>query len=225
MPVNPSYFAPADIVGAYQRGLQVRQQQQEAHGRKRLGDLLPQAVGMGGMDESGATAGGREAAMREIAQIDPRLFMQLDERQKAQAAAELDELAYDVRWADNPEKWAQVQSKYTRLGHDVSAYPFEGREGVLLHLGKMGEYLKGNQQERQPSSVQEYEYAKGDPNFARFLEDRRGPIVANNGDGTFTIIPRGMGGQQQGQPAPPPPGFVIDGGPAGQQPGGFPGGF
>lgn len=41
-----------------------------------------------------------------------------------------------------------------------------------------------------PTSFQEYQRAQSDPNFAKFLEGRRGPLIANNGDGTFTIIPR-----------------------------------
>ena len=36
-----------------------------------------------------------------------------------------------------------------------------------------------------------------------FLEGKKGPIVPNNGDGTFTLIPRDYGGQQA-QPSAQP---------------------
>jgi hypothetical protein len=196
-------FAPADIVGSYQRGLQMHQQRQEAQGRKRLGDLLPQAMGYpGAMGEGGATQqGSQQDAMREIAGIDPRLFMDLNEHQRKQAADEVDEVVGAVRWADTPEKWQRVQQHYGQMGHDVSGYSFENREGYLLQLGKMGEYLKSAPKAgEQPSSVREYEYAKQqgyDGSYVDFKGEFAAPLIFDvNGDGANDMVQRGRGRQQ-----------------------------
>jgi hypothetical protein len=203
VPVDPRMFAPADIVGSYQRGLQARQQQQEAQGRKRLGDLLPQAMGYpGAIGEGGATQQGSQSdAMREIAGIDPKLFMDLNEHQRKQAADEVDEVVGAVRWADTPEKWQQVQQRYGQMGHDVSGYTFENREGYLLQLGKMGEYLKGAPKaDNQTSDIQNYEYAKRDGytgSFVDYKNEFASPLIFDvNGDGANDMIPRGRGRQQ-----------------------------
>lgn len=205
--MDPRDFAPADLVGAYGRGLQVRQMQEQAQKKKRLGDLLPSAMGVPG----GGIGGGlpsQQDAMREIAGLDPELFMKLDARQREQAKAETQDLTAAVRWADTPEKWAQVQQFYGNKGMDLSGYGFEQREQGLLALGKIGEYLESAPKPANvPNSYEEYQRAQADPNYARFLEERRGPIVANNGDGTFTIIPR-SGGQQQAPASAPPPAAV-----------------
>lgn len=215
--VDPSAFAPADLVGAYSRGLQVHQQNEQAQGRKRLGDLLPQA------------AQGDQAAIREIAGIDPHLFMQLDERQKAQASAELDDLSAAVRWADTPEKWAQAQQFYASQGHEeVLEHPFESRESVLLQLGKMGDYMKGG-----PKA----EYRTLEPGGSLIDVSGGNPrvVIAPN-DGSYATgapaqqgIPK-VSDQQSYDAVPPgaqymtPDGHVRvkQGGPSSQGSGGFP---
>ena len=72
-----------------------------------------------------------------------------------------------------------------------------------------------------PSSYQEFQLSQKDPAYAKHLEDRRGPLIANNGDGTFTVIPRAAV-QGGGAVPPPPPGFELDGGPTPPASGNFP---
>lgn len=84
-------------------------------------------------------------------------------------------------------------------------------QGVL----SIADAFEPPKQENNPASVQEFQFAKQQGfqgTYMDFMEEKRGPIVANNGDGTFTLIPRGMGGAPQGggNIPPPPPGFVLD---------------
>jgi len=168
--VDPRYFAPADIVGAYSQGLQFRQQQEEAQNKRRLADLLPQAVH------------GDQSAIDQIAQIDPRLFMQLDERQREQAKAEVADLGAAVRWADTPEKWAYVQQHYAQSGLDLSQYGFQDRERGLVALGQIGQYLE---------SAPKPEY--------RAVEAGGSLIDVSGGDPRVVIAPN-PGGHQTGAP-------------------------
>src|SRR5687768_13237186 len=114
MPVDPRMFAPVNVLDIYERTGRLREQNEQRESRKRLGDLLPQAMGYPGViSENGATQqGSQQDAMREIAGIDPRLFMDLNDHQRKQAAAEVDEVVGAVRWADTPEKWQQVQQRF-----------------------------------------------------------------------------------------------------------------
>ena len=134
MPVDPRMFAPADIYGSYQRGLQMhdqrQQRQEQADNKRRLADLLPQAVH------------GDRQAIDELAGIDPEMFFKLDDRQRAQAKEEVADLTAAVRWADNPEKWAYVQQHFGQKGVDLSPYGFDKREQGMVALGKIGQYLE-----------------------------------------------------------------------------------
>jgi hypothetical protein len=123
-------------------------------------------------------------------------------------------LSAAVRWADTPEKWQYVQQHYSQKGIDLSPYRFEDRERGLVALDQIGGYLKGD---GNPTNFQrEYEFLQGkDPSLAdKYLRGKAEgpPLVANNGDGTFTIIPRGFTGQQ-----PPPEDEVTATGPNGQK--------
>ena len=215
--VNPQDFGTfnlGNIVAQSEqiRASQARRQQfeQEAQQKRRLGELLPQVMG-GGMGEGGAVPG-RQAAMQELASIDPDLFMKLDDRQREQAKAEASELVNAVQWADTPEKWAQAQQYLGSKGMDVSGYGFDQREQYLLQAGKIGQLLESRPKPNAgPTSVQEFEYAQRNPAYRDFLEERRGPIVANNGDGTFTLIPRTSGGGGAAPKGPPQPGQVVGG--------------
>jgi hypothetical protein len=192
--------------------MQMQQQEEETQNRRRLGDLLPKAVA------------GDQAAIADIYSIDPNIAMKLDERQKAAVQERIGDLSNAVRWADTPEKWQYVQQHYSQEGVDLSPYRFEDRERGLVALGKIGDYLKP-QGGNQPSSVREYEYAKGQGftgSYMDFQNQMGSPIMVDNGDGTKTLYPRSMLSGRQ-TPPPPPPGFVIDGGPSPNGSGGFPG--
>jgi hypothetical protein len=52
------------------------------------------------------------------------------------------DLSSAVRWADTPEKWAQVQQHYAQEGIDLTPYRYEDRERGLLALGQLGSYLE-----------------------------------------------------------------------------------
>jgi hypothetical protein len=191
--VDPSAFAPFDFAQSYGRGLQIHQMQEEQQNKKRLADLLPQALN----GDKGATA--------QIAGINPELFMKLDDRQREQAKAELSDMTGAVRWAmsdpaQRAQRWNQVVDFYSQHIPGVAQYRDhpEMAEGALMQLGQIGEYLKPQGAE-QPSSVREYEYAKSQGfkgSYMDFTNQKGGPLVANNGDGTFTLIPRTMAGPQ-----------------------------
>jgi hypothetical protein len=217
--MDPRMFAPADIAGSYQQGVQFSAQQDQRQlqqdRQRRLADLLPQA------------AQGNRGAINQIAGIDPEMFMKLDDRQREQAKAETADLTSAVRWAQTPEQWAQVQQYYGPKGVDLSGYGFEQREQAMLRLGKIGEYLNSAPKNDATSMQRNYEFLRQqNPQLAdQYLRGQAegSPIVQRNEDGTMTVYPRSMlsGGQSQGQPAPPPPpGFVIDGGQMGSRPSG-----
>lgn len=210
--MDPRMFAPADLVGAYGQGLQVRQMREQAEKKKRLGDLLPSAMGVPG----GGIGGGlpsQQDAMREIAGLNPELFMKLDARQREQAKAELADMTQAVRWADTPEKWAQVQQYYGQKGVDLSGYSVNDRERGMLMLGKLGEYLE---------SAPKMDIRSIEPGGGLYGVDPR------TGQVNELVTPNySTGGQpapqQSAAPPPPPPGFVIEGGQSGSAPaGGFP---
>ena len=132
-----SAFAPFNLAQSIGAGQQVQMNRmkmddyrEEQGNKKRLADLLPGALH------------GDQQSIDQIAGINPEMFMKLDDRQREQAAKELDDITGAVRWADTPEKWQQVQQFYGAHGHDLSAYPFESRERSLVALGRIGEYLK-----------------------------------------------------------------------------------
>lgn len=107
--------------------------------RRRLADLIPRAMGRGGIDERGAL--GRQEAMDELWGIDPELALRLDGRQREQAKAMTQDLGAAVRWADTPEKWQYVQQHYGQQGVDLSPYRFEDRERGLVALNQISGYL------------------------------------------------------------------------------------
>lgn len=205
--VDPRMFAPADIAGSYARGLQIHEHQQQQRDKKRLADLIPQAMGRGGISENGAVD--QRAAIEQMYGINPELAMKLDDRQREQAQHEIDDLSAAVRWADNPEKWEYVKQHFGQKGVDLSPYGFEDRERGLLALGQLGSYLK---------DLPKPEY--------RSVEAGGSLIDVSGGQPKVVIAPND-GTQQLGSPVrqsapPPPPGFVIDGGPTQSASGNFP---
>lgn len=200
---------------------QQRANQQQMDGKRRLADLLPRA------------AQGDQAAIDEMAGINPELFLRMDERQKSQVAERTKDLTAAVRWADSPDKWEQVIDHYAQEGVDLSQYRgrFQDREKAMLQLGKIGEYL-GSAPKRDLMQIDgvAIDKATGEPQF----ESPYDRIIPGP-NGSFYRVPRigiGRGGmhtpgigdgvQAGGQVPPPPPGFVIDGGPTPQASGGFP---
>lgn len=103
--------------------------------------------------------------------------------------------------------WDRARALAQQAGVDVSQVPPQFDPQYVQGISALADALAPQKAGNAPTSYEEYQRAQADPNYGKFLEERRGPIVANNGDGTFTLIPR-TSGQQGGGPQP---GTVEDG--------------
>ena len=162
------------------------QQMRDAAQRQRsFADLLPKA------------AHGDQGAIDSLYAVDPNIAMKMDDRQREATKAHIADLSAAVRWADTPEKWAYVQQHYAQEGIDLSPYQFQDRERGLVALGQIGDYLNNAPKNDQTTLQRNYEFLKGQsPDLAdRYLHNQAEgpPMIASNGDGTFTVIPRGYG--------------------------------
>jgi hypothetical protein len=126
------------------------------------------------------------------------------------------EIAEAARWADTPQKWEQALDWFERKGENVT--PFRGRydlrEKLLQQMGAFGEYVGNQPKPASPTAMQQnYEFLNSqDPALGKAYLQRQTsepPMIANNGDGTFTIIPRSQ--QAPAAEAGPQPGQVEDG--------------
>ena len=124
--------------------------------------------------------------------------------------------------------WDHVRAIAGQAGIDLTDVPPQFDLNYVNGLVQLADAFEPEKSQNHPSSVQEFEYAKGQGftgSYMDFMEEKRGPIVANNGDGTFTIVPRSMtqqaAPQQGGVVPPPPPGFQLDGGPTPSASGNF----
>jgi hypothetical protein len=214
-----------------------RAMRQEDERKRGLADLLPQA------------AQGNQQAIDQLYSVDPDVALKMDDRQREMAKGKVADLSAAVRWADTPEKWQYVQQHYGQEGIDLSPYQFQDREKSMVALGQLGSYLDGAP--KGTALQQNYEFLKQqNPQLGeQYLRNQAegSPLIASNGDGTFTIIPRGYGTapapQQGGMPrvnspdeaAKLPPGsqFImpdgrigtVPGGPTPSASGGFPEGY
>jgi hypothetical protein len=160
-----------------------RAMQQEDERKRGLADLLPQA------------AQGNQQAIDQLYSVDPDVALKMDDRQREMAKAKVADLSAAVRWADTPEKWQYVQQHYGQEGIDLSPYQFQDREKSMVALGQLGSYLDGAP--KGTALQQNYEFLKQqNPQLGeQYLRNQAegSPLIASNGDGTFTIIPRGYG--------------------------------
>lgn len=189
-------------------------------------------------------------ALSELARLDPKLSIELQRNQRQEALKGAEGHRESIvagaqlfreakkRNPNVPDEqiYAQVLPLLQQMRIDTSGWPQPGDPQLSQHIQNALTVADAFEPEKQgsgPSSVQEYEYAKQQGftgSYMAFMEEKRGPMIASNGDGTFTIVPRSMvqGGQQQanlGPPAPPNVTFTpIDGGPTPQASGGFPAG-
>lgn len=140
MPIDPRIamgLQVPDIAGSIRQGMDWHDKRQD---KKRLADLIPQAMGRGGMGEGGAVS--QDDAIAQLYSIDPRIAARMDERQREFARELTGDLSNAVRWANTPERWQQVQQHYGGKGVDLSPYSFEDRERGLMALGQLDGYLK-----------------------------------------------------------------------------------
>jgi hypothetical protein len=160
-----------------------REMQQQDQRQRSLADLLPQA------------AQGNQQAIDQLYSVDPDVALKMDDRQREMAKGKVADLSAAVRWADTPEKWQYVQQHYGQEGIDLSPYQFQDREKSMVALGQLGSYLDGAP--KGTALQQNYQFfAEKDPKLAdQYLRNQAegSPLIASNGDGTFTIIPRGYG--------------------------------
>jgi hypothetical protein len=186
----------------------------------------------------GALAGNPDDpnALANLAKVDPRSAMQyrgeMERRQAAKLEAHRDNImrgAQVIRQLQpgDDASWQQALETARGIGIDVSQVPQHFDPQYVKGLMGVADAFAPQKGNDAPTSYEEYQRAQSDPNYAKFLEEKRGPIVANNGDGTFTIIPRSQAApnpapQQPGAVPPPPPGFVVDGGPTPPASGPFP---
>lgn len=117
----------------------------------------------------------------------------------------------------------QARAAAAQLQIDVSEIPAVWDETAQQYVQGLVAIADAMEKQPAPTSLERnYQFLQGqDPRLAeQYLRNQAegSPIVANNGDGTFTIIPR----SQVGSPPPPPPGFVLDGGPTDSPSGNFP---
>lgn len=143
----------------------------------------------------GGAVKGNQADIDALAGLDPNLFMQLDERQREQAKAELADVHSAVRWASSPEQWAQVQQFYAGKIPGVENIGFDQREAILMQLGQMGQYLE-SAPEMKTLSVEPGGSAIG--------------YYPKTGE-TQVLVQPNTGGAPLGAPAGPEAGSVVDG--------------
>lgn len=160
-------------------------------------------------------------AVNALMAADPRLGLQfrgqqmqqrqqMAEQQRAEDERQIKIFGRAARMAKDPASWDAIIDQLAPHYPEVMAY--KGKFDPNLRAALMAQAGEKDESENQPSNVQEYEFARQQGfqgSYMDFLETKRGPIVANNGDGTFTLIPRGFvpGG---GSVPPPPPGFILD---------------
>ena len=177
-------------------------------------------------------------AMQGLAKWNPQMALQLQQQKRQEAMRGLEahreniimgaKIIRQIQPKDQAG-WQQVLGMAQQVGIDLSEVPQQFDPQYAQGLVSVAEALDP-QKPQGTAMQQDYQFLQQEnPQLAeQFLRNKAegAPLIASNGDGTFTIIPRGMAqGQQQGQQAPPlPPGFVLDqGGPTPQASGGFPG--
>lgn len=185
MTVDPRLFAPADFGGIYAQGQQFRAQEQDR--KIRLGDLMQR-------QQTQQAEAQREAQQRQVETLS-RLAPLARQRPYEQRRAFIQSLAPQLQQLGiSPEEIAAFD-------------PTDDQLDALTALG-------GQRGDTPTARQRDYEYFTeiGRPDLAEEAAGG-GPLIANNGDGTFTIIPRVQVAQPSPRPTrrPPPVGTVEDG--------------
>lgn len=240
MQINAGLIQPIDYVGRVQQGFQQGQQQR----REMEMDKALQALAANPNDPQ---------AVANITRYNPQLGMQLQEKRAAEEAAKAEQLTkvfgHAARAAKTPEQWDAIAGYLAQNGIPGAANVV-GKFSPEMRLAYMAQ--AGLDEDKDPAATslqRNYEFMKQvDPSGQLAEQYLRGqaegqPIVANNGDGTFTIVPRSMlagqaapqqqGGPQVGavedgyrfrggNPADPNSWEPVNGGPTASQSGPFP---
>lgn len=172
---------------APQYAIQVRQQQQAQQAalqrQTAVGDALT-----------------GKAPASSLAYIDPKLFNDLDENQKKQAAESLKTVGQVALMADTPEEWDQIVGQLAQREPSFAQYQgqFAQREAIIAQVGEAVKLL-----EQQKPSYQ--------------VIPEGGMLVNTKDPAALTQVANGAPAM-----APPPAGFVLDnGGPTSPASGNF----
>jgi hypothetical protein len=239
--VNPynNLMNPAGIGQAFQQSFQQGRQQRR---ERETDNALAQY----------ALNPGAEEALAGVIKADPRLGIQLQQNHQRQQMAALEQHRESIvkgaqifrqLGVKDEAGYQQALQVARQAGIDLRDVPPNFDPQYVSGVVAIADAFEPQKQNSAPASVQEYEFAKQQGfggSYMDFMEEKRGPIVAANGDGTFQIIPRGMVQQQPqqgpqvgavedgyrfkgGNPADPNAWEPVNGGPTPQASGGFPG--
>lgn len=149
---------------------------------------------------------------RQKAQVEQQQT-QNDQLRKSVGQAVLDVMRRPVD--QRAMMWDAYVDQFARTNPNAEQYrgrySEQGAMAVLAEQGLMEEYQKSMAPPQKTALQQNYEFLSGvSPQYGKqFLERQvsEPPMIANNGDGTFTVIPR-----SQGRPgaAASPPASAVD---------------
>jgi hypothetical protein len=159
-------------------------------------------------------------AKQALARWNPQLSMQLQQREQEMALKGLEahrekiimgaQIVRQIQPKDEAG-WQQVRAMAQQVGIDLADVPPNFDPQYVQGLISVADAFEPQKQQG-TAMQQNYEFLQGqDPQLAQsYLKNQAegAPLIASNGDGTFTIIPRNMA---QGPQGGPQPGTVEDG--------------
>ena len=138
--------------------------------------------------------GGNQQANSALAGLDVDTWAKIQPQMRAQIEQQNKTVGQLALWADTPEKWSQALQQAQAQGLDVSQYQdFNSRNTVLAQAGELDNWIK-SQQPQWVTPGEAGAFNARDPQSVQNWQRSQGMATG------------------QGAP-PPPPGFVIEGGP------------
>lgn len=197
MAVNPDFGIINNVPNAgqafgsgFQGGMGMAQQQ-------RRDQMMQNALAQFAQDPTS------QQGVNALLQADPRLGIQAmgQQRQAADAQRQREEAATKeqreffgrlAQAADTPEAWDAITQRFADQYPELAQYT--GKFDPSLRAGLMAQAGLDPNQDKKTALQQNYEFLGTiDPEFAQQYIQRQiaePPMIASNGDGTFTIIPR-----------------------------------
>lgn len=210
--------APIDVASAVRRGFEhgsaLRERQEE---RSRRDTFQRSAFAAYDPQTGQVNAPAMRSAFAGAGDIEGALRFDAQQAQRAASArqAESSRLGQLARLADQatPQNWTQIREAATQLGINAEQIPeaydeqWLSRQRLMLRAMSDPEEMTTFQRDAAAAG-----YEPGSDGYRRYFENRYAPqpLIASNGDGTFTVIPRG-------NPASTPsstgaqPGMVVNG--------------
>jgi hypothetical protein len=163
-------------------------------------------------------------AMQGLAKYNPQMAIGLQERKRQEAMRGLESHRENIIagakifrqiGVKDQASYDMARQMAQQVGIDLSEVPPQYDPQYVDGVVKIADALAPEKQQG-TAMQQNYEFLqRQDPNLANsYLRNQAegAPLIASNGDGTFTIIPRNMAqGQQGGPQGGPQPGMVEDG--------------